>query len=76
MSGFADSDKCPNCGNQADVYTDYKPISYTSYTCLYCGLMIDPILKYMSLKTLNEYRQDMELPRIRKKPKQEYKLFE
>lgn len=33
MSGHSGSTKCPNCGAEADEYTDWKPFNYTSIIC-------------------------------------------
>jgi hypothetical protein len=75
MSGFSEDSACPNCGEECDVYTDWKPISYSSYQCSHCGLMIGPQVSYMNLKELNEYRQGWGLPKLRKKPKQDKNIW-
>jgi len=75
MSGFSDGVDCPNCGQEADRYTDWKPFDYTSIICSNCGLMIDPQISYMTLKDLNEYRRDNEQTLLRKKPKQDKNLW-
>jgi len=70
MSGFSESTNCPNCGNSADEYNDWKPFNYTSIQCDHCGLLITPTLSYLTLKDLNERRRENGLPMLRKKPKQ------
>ncbi len=37
MSGCSDSKACPVCGQDMDVYTDYKPFDTVNMTCIYCG---------------------------------------
>lgn len=71
MSGCSGSEICPNCGNEAEVYTDWKPFSYSSYTCMHCGLMIYPKMEYMTLDDLNELREENELDPLSELPEQE-----
>ena len=79
MSGHSDSGPCPNCGKSCDVYTDWKPFSYTVMTCVYCGLNIEPTVGYMDLDEINERREDhnensfgTRLKKLKKLPKQEF----
>ncbi len=75
MSGFSDETNCPNCGNSANRYTDWKPFDHVSITCYYCGLMINPIIEYMTLKELNVLRKDYDMNRLRKLPEQNKQLW-
>ena len=58
MSGHSDTCNCPNCGKDADQYTDWKPYSYSSIECFHCGLHIYPHIEYYTLEELNERRLD------------------
>lgn len=73
MSGFSTESECPNCGENCDMYTDYKPFDYVSLQCYHCGLLITPQITYMTLKNLNSYRKDNNLSQLRKKPIQDFK---
>lgn len=37
MSGYSDSKPCPVCGQDMDVYMDYKPFDTVNMTCIHCG---------------------------------------
>lgn len=78
MSGFSDGVPCPNCGREADRYTDYKPFDYTTITCIHCGLKITPKIEYMTLKELNQQRLDCDMEKIErtKRPPQNYDLWD
>ena len=73
MSGHSSSTPCPNCGKSADLYTDYKPYDYSSIQCSECGLMIYPVVTYMNLDELNEYRLNSELEPLEVLPEQSFK---
>lgn len=73
MSGFSTEESCPNCGKDCDVYTDWKPYSYSSIQCVHCGFQLIPVVQYMDLETLNDYRQDNELEPLDKLPEQTFK---
>lgn len=75
MSGFSTGTPCPNCGKEADLYTDHKPFDYSSIQCLHCGLIISPKIKYQSLEELNESRADLDLDPLKKLPKQDPDLW-
>ena len=70
MSGFSESAPCPNCDEDADVYTDWKPFSYTVITCFHCGLTVHPKVSYLTLEELNEYRIDADLEPLKTLPEQ------
>jgi hypothetical protein len=61
MSGHSDSCNCPNCGETASRYTDWKPFDYTCIECFHCGLIISPKIEYRDLESLNELREDMDM---------------
>lgn len=75
MSGCSSETDCPNCGSNAYLYVDWKPFDYCSITCPHCGLYIYPKTEYMNLKTLNEFREEQGLPKLRKKPKQRKDIY-
>lgn len=75
MSGMSMDTTCPNCGGDAELYSDYKPFDYSSITCCHCGLMIYPVIKYMTLKGLNEERTAMGLPKLKRKPVQSKNIW-
>ena len=68
MSGFSDGVQCPNCNEDAEKYTDWKPFDYIRISCLNCGLVIFPKAEYLSLKQLNKERKDNNLEPLKKKP--------
>lgn len=70
MSGISYETKCPNCGNDANAYSDWKPFDYSSITCMHCGLRIYPTNDYMPLEELNEFREENNLDPIEKLPPQ------
>lgn len=70
MSGFSESAPCPNCGGDADIYTDWKPFDYTAITCFHCGLTIHPKVSYLTLEELNGYRVDADLEPLKTLPEQ------
>ena len=72
MSGHSGSTICPNCHQECNEYTDYKPFSHSIISCLNCGLTIGPVVQYMTLRELNLYRADNELSHKTKLPKQEF----
>ena len=73
MSGFSSDTTCPNCGKSADLYTDWKPYDYSSITCPHCGLQIYPVIQYMDLEELNEYRSNAEMRKLKRLPEQIFK---
>lgn len=80
MSGHSDSTPCPNCGKDADSYTDWKPFNYTSIQCNHCGLLITPVVSYMTLEELNDIREEQsengfgrKLRKLKRLPKQKFK---
>ena len=75
MSGCSSGTDCPNCGNSADLYNDWKPFDYYIITCPYCGIHIHPKVDYMTLNELNEYRRHNGMTLLRKKPVQDKNIF-
>ena len=75
MSGCSYGTPCPNCGQEADIYSDHKPFEYTSISCLHCGLQINPEITYQTLEELKQSREDSELKPLKKLPKQEDNLW-
>ncbi len=74
MSGFSESKPCPNCGGDADTYTDWKPFDYTTITCFNCGLTVVPKISYLTLDELNAYRTDSDLEPLETLPEQDESL--
>ena len=70
MSGMSDSDNCPNCGNQASRYSDYKPFDMVTLDCPHCGFYTDVKAGYMELDELNDYRNGPGLAPLTELPKQ------
>lgn len=70
MSGFSTSCTCPNCGGSADEYSDHKPVNYVGISCLNCGFTYYPVIRFQTLKDLNDNRVATGMTRLRKKPKQ------
>lgn len=75
MSGFSDGCACPNCGEQADKYTDWKPFDYISIQCLNCGLRIFPEISYQTLEELNESRAELDFEPLDELPRQDKDLW-
>lgn len=70
MSGCSYTTKCPNCGKNAEGYTDWKPFDSTSIYCNYCGLEVFPTIRYSNLEELNDNRHQVGLKPLKKLPKQ------
>lgn len=75
MSGHSSGTECPNCGAEANLYEDRKPFDYIVISCDECGLVISPQIQYLTLKELNEKREEQDLPKLRKKPQQNKDLW-
>lgn len=50
--------KCPVCENNMDVYEDTKPFPTTSCRCRTCWFVSSNMIDRMSLKEINEDRND------------------
>ena len=72
MSGTSFENPCPNCGQPATWYSDYKPFEHSSGECMYCGFYLNPKIGQMDLKTLNEIRKDFNTDNGYKKGDEEY----
>lgn len=70
MSGFSCEETCPNCGKDADGYTDHKPFNFSSLSCLHCGLQIFPQIEYQTLEELNDSRIDSDMEPLEQLPEQ------
>jgi len=68
MSGFSDGTLCPNCGEEANRYSDYKPFDVVSIDCLECGFYTSTSVHQMELDELNEMRADNELEPLKELP--------
>ena len=75
MSGCSDTADCPNCGNQALRYVDWKPFDYISLQCEYCGFETKTVTNYMTLEELNDFRAERELQPLKELPKQNKELI-
>lgn len=76
MSGVSGSMSCPNCGQDVDTYSDWRPINTESMECLHCGLYVATMHDYYLLIDLNERRAEQEPPLepLTELPKQEFRL--
>jgi len=75
MSGCSDETVCPNCGRQANLYSDSKPFDYSTIDCRYCGLWTEVIVRYKTLWELNEYRVDIGMKPLKRLPKQDSNIL-
>jgi Zn ribbon nucleic-acid-binding protein len=73
MSGCNSGIECPNCGKEADLYEDWKPVSYSEINCLECGCSIRPTIYWITLEDLNDNREMAELEPL---TKEEYEKIE
>jgi Zn ribbon nucleic-acid-binding protein len=55
---------CPRCNGKdtLNIYSDSKPFESLHMVCSECGLVVDTIPTQATLKGINEYRGDAELP--------------
>jgi len=62
MSGHSEQMRCPNCGEDANSYVEWKhkPFAGTWLWCPHCGLTVEPKHQYMELDELNEYRREQD----------------
>ena len=58
MSGVSDTRKCPICGKEMNIYSDWKPIDAVHGECLNCGFTYYTAIEQMSLKEINELRKE------------------
>jgi len=70
MSGVSDSIICPKCGENMDTYSDWKPTPYESGQCLECGYTYYTKDDQLTLKEVNEYREEGGQEPIKKLKKQ------
>ena len=75
MSGYSDGTNCPNCGKDADRYSDYKPFDFTSIECKYCGFQVGPQVTYMTLDELNIERKEAGMRPLKRLPKQDLNIM-
>jgi len=68
MSGFSGDTTCPNCNDEANLYSDYKPFEVVNIDCLECGFYTITSVHQMELDELNEMRADYELQPLKKLP--------
>ena len=71
MSGFSDDTNCPNCGQEASRYSDYKPFDIVSIDCNNCGFYTNTRVAQMSLEELNDQRNSADLELLTELPKWE-----
>ena len=75
MSGHNYSESCPNCEKEMNSYSEKRPFSHIIHECLYCGLMVHPIISYMELDELNEWREHHDMEKLKELPKQISNVF-
>ena len=68
MSGVSGGTTCPNCDDEANLYSDYKPFDVVSIDCLECGFYTSTSVHQMELEELNEMRSDNELEPLKELP--------
>lgn len=68
MSGHSDSTECVNCGEQANRYTDWKPMDTLNIECLHCGLYTITEVKQSDLEELNIEREELDLKPLKALP--------
>ena len=69
MSGMSDSVSCPNCGEDCDRYSDYKPFDVVDLTCYNCGFFTATEPKQLTLREVNDERENRELEPLKELPK-------
>ena len=62
MSGVSSSAKCPICGEEMSIYSDWKPFESVCGECLNCGFTYYTKVEQMSLADINERRGEEEPP--------------
>jgi len=59
MSGSSYDSSCPNCGDNIDVYSDYKPYDTVSVgPCKTCGFHSYNKSEFLTLNRLNAVRKE------------------
>lgn len=66
MSGASLTTECPNCGEQMETYSDWKPYHMYSHDCLHCGWSAYMKTHFLSLKEVNNMRADLDMKPIKK----------
>ena len=76
MSSHSDTITCPNCGQDwLVIYTDSKPIVYTTGECPMCGFFYMLRVGYETdREQLNNLRADHDLDPLEVLPEQDYEL--
>jgi len=59
MSGSNYDITCPNCNGELQVYSDHKPFDHSHGACVDCGFCYYTKTGQLSLKKLNEFREDI-----------------
>jgi hypothetical protein len=73
MSGCSYDTSCPNCNNTINAYSDYKPYDYISLgPCLECGWQAYTQSSYITLKRINEERDQRNLDQGFEKEDEDY----
>ncbi len=60
MSGVSGDGPCPNCKNNMDTYTDYKPFDNVSGECNECGFYYKTVSGQLELDEINYSRNECE----------------
>jgi len=58
MSGVLSSARCPICGKEMFVYSDWKPFDSVFGECLNCGFSYYTKVEQMTLKEINFRRKE------------------
>jgi len=70
MSGTNYEITCPNCQLDCSVSEDHKPFPCVHIECYECGFVVFTSDKYLTLKELNEKREEIDLNPLTKLPNQ------
>ena len=68
MSGVSGGTTCPNCDDEANLYSDYNPYYFEIIDCMHCGFYTITSVHQMELDELNEMRADNELEPLKELP--------
>ena len=64
---------CPVCGEDMDVYEDYKPCPIVICQCYNCGFCTTTESTRMTLKEINEQKKDQGIKLLTKKQYDKFK---
>ena len=74
MSGHSSAQPCPICEASMSIYNDYKPFDNISGECVECGFYYYTKAGQMTLKEVNERREEYDLEPIKAKQLKKYRI--